>query len=538
MTKPHHHLLTVLIFLSVVLLYPKFAFSAESNVELEWEEVPNAKKYDLEIRSKKNIFNFTVKEPLWVGRLSPGFFKMRIRGSDKRGVPGEWSDFQEFTVFLDSPQIISPVSGTVIGTRSNDIHNVSFEWKKVFAGKRYILDVRGVDSTFHKQVELTDNHVSMDLPVATKFVATVKSANEVLTSNPEKESNVEFIVSSKKLSPPKIVQPDSLHIREIKWSKPEFTQGYSYILEKFDAQSQKYMVFEENAETRSEVMPFKKEWPGGNYRLSVKAIASYRPTSDPATLRFAVKDGDRSEKAEELARLRESIERLSGWFGITSLLVNSVEYQNLNYDMTGTQVAYEAIGHTLRVGVGYVTKKSPWGSYVAFENSALEVTGYGEIDYRMLELNSFFKMKPHDAGEFRQIAGIIYKELPDLTFSFSGNFSNYSKISAFGFRYGIEYWHALTPKVGIQANAHIFPLIAGDNTPNGEPFVPTTSVQTGFLLSYRFSKSLTGLGGYAYRTDKMEYKTRPSTFFPEPEAEKNSVTIKGHYFNFVLEYQL
>ncbi|MES2801489.1 MAG: hypothetical protein V4654_03270 [Bdellovibrionota bacterium] len=538
-TQTHRNLIIALFCFFAVVLYPKFAVSVESNVELEWEGIENAKSYDLEVKSSKNTFKFQVKEPIWAGRLSPGFFKMRVRARDKRSVPGEWSEFQEFKVHLDSPDFVNPTSGTIIASSNNENQNVTFKWKKVFSGKKYSLDVQGLDSTFRKQVEINnDEKASIELPVATKFMATIRASNEVLNSNPEKDNVSEFIVSGKKLAPPKITQPESLFVREVKWAKPEFAQAYSYVLEKMDLKSQRYNVFDENKELRGEAMPFRKEWPGGIYRLTVRAIANYRPSSESVSVRFTAKDGDRTEKAEELARLRESIERLSGWFGMASYLINSVEYQNLNYDLTGTQVAYQAIGGTLRAGIGYVTKQKPWGYFVAAEVSTLSVTGFGDVNYNMFEVNSFFKMKPNDSGEFRQTAGLVYKELPDLTANFAGTVKNNSVVSAIGFRYGAEYWLAMTPKLGLQANAHIFPLISGQTTTNGQSFVPSTSVQAGFLVSYRWSKNLTMLGGYAYRTDKMEYKTGPSQNFPAPAAEKNSVTLKGHYLNLFLEYQL
>ncbi|AZZ37700.1 hypothetical protein CIK05_13140 [Bdellovibrio sp. qaytius] len=537
-TQTHRNLIIALFFFIAAVLCPKFVVAAESNVELEWEGIENAKSYDLEVKSTKSTFKFQVKEPIWAGRLSPGFFKMRVRARDKRSVPGEWSDFQEFKVLLDSPDLVSPVSGSIIASNNNDIQNVAFTWKKVFSAKKYTLDVQGLDSTFRKQVDLADDKTALDLPVATKFMATIRASNEVLASNPEKDNVTEFIVSGKKIAAPKLTQPESLFVREVKWTKPENAQAYSYVLEKMDVKSQKYNVFDENKELRGEAMPFKKEWPGGIYRLTVKAIANYRPSSEPVSVRFTAKDGDRTEKAEELARLRESIERLSGWFGMASYLINAVEYQNLNYDLTGTQVGYSAIGGTLRAGIGYVTKQNPWGYFVALESSTLSVSGFGNVNYNMFELNSFFKMKPNDAGEFRQTAGLVYKELPDLTSNFAGTVKNNSVLSALGFRYGAEYWLAMTPKLGLQANGHIFPMITGQKTTNGQAFVPSTSIQAGFLVSYRWSKNLTTLGGYAYRTDKMEYKTAPSPNFPSPAAEKNSVTLKGHYLNLFLEYQL
>ena len=175
---------------------------------------------------------------------------------------------------------------------------------------------------------------------------------------------------------------------------------------------------------------------------------------------------------------------------------------------------------------------------ISYTNVGTNLTAVGNIGYNQFEVNSFFKMKPNDAGEFRQTAGLVYKELPDITSNIAGTVKNSSVLSALGFRYGVEYWHALTPKLGVQGNAHIFPLITGQTTTNGQAFVPSTSLQAGFLFSYRWSKNLTTLGGYAYRTDKMEYKTAPSTNFPSPAAEKNSVTLKGHYLNLFLEYQL
>jgi hypothetical protein len=538
-TQTHRNLILALFLLFAAVLYPKFVFAAsESNVELEWEAVRDAKVYDLEVKSTKNTFKFQTIQPIWAGRLSPGFFKMRVRGRDKRGVPGEWSPYQEFKVFLDSPDWVNPTSGSVITSSNSEFQKVTLRWKKVFGGKKYNLELKGQNSTFTKNIELTDDMISVDLPVATKFSATIRTANEVLTSNPESDKTSEFVVSGKKIASPKIIPPESLFVREIKWQKPEFADGYSYTLEKQDLQNQKFSVIEEKKDLRGESLSFKKELPGGNYRLTVRAMANYRTSSDPASLRFVVKDGDRSEQAEGIARLRESIDRLSGWFIIASSLVNSVEYENLNYDLTGTQTSYEAVGATFRAGFGYATVKNPWGYFIAAESSSLNVTGFGDIRYSMFEVNSYFKMKPNDAGEFRQTAGVVYKELPDLTSNFLGTVKNKSSISGLGLRYGIEYWHAMSSKLGLQTNAHVFPLLLGQTTTNGQALVPSVSLQAGFLLSYRWSKNLTTLGGYAYRSDKIEYKTAPSAVFLNPGSGKNSVTLKGHYINLFLEYQL
>lgn len=538
-TQIHRNLILALFFFLAAVLYPKFGLAAaDSNVELEWEGVPEAKGYDLEVKSTKKTFKFQTTEPIWAGRLSPGFFKMRVRARDKRGVPGEWSQYQEFKVFLDSPDWINPTSGSVVTSSSSELQKMTFKWKTVFGAKKYFLEINGFDSTFNKKIELTGDSISLELPVATKFQATIRSANDVLTSNPEKDMTSEFVVKGKKIASPQINAPESFFVREIKWQKPEFVDSYYYLLEKQDAKNQKMIVVEEKNDLRAESISFKKEWSGGNYRLTVKALANYRISSDATSVRFSVKDGDRSERAEGLARLRESIDRLSGWFVTASSLVNLVEYKNLNYDLTGTQTAYEAMGSTFRFGIGYATIKNPWGYFIAAESSEVEVQGFGNIEYNSLELSSFFKMKPNDAGEFRQTAGVLYKELPDLTLNSMGTFRNSSLLSGLGLRYGVEYWHAMTSKIGVQGNAHVFPLFIKQSTTNGQKLEPTLSYQFGLLMSYRWSKNFTVLGGYAYRFDQVEYRTNPSPRFPNPQSDKNSVSQKGHYVNLFLEYQL
>src|SRR5437868_3223089 len=84
-------------------------------VSFEWEEVPDAKTYDVEIRpaNKETAgkpMTFKTKEAIWSGKLVPGKYTMSLRSRDVRGVPGDWSPVSEFNVNLDPVKIKLPVA--------------------------------------------------------------------------------------------------------------------------------------------------------------------------------------------------------------------------------------------------------------------------------------------------------------------------------------------------------------------------------------------------------------------------------------------
>jgi hypothetical protein len=69
-------------------------------VELEWEEVPGAKLYELEFQSSngKTLSVFKSANHVFKFRFKVGIYKVRSRVADARKVYGDWSSLTEFTV--------------------------------------------------------------------------------------------------------------------------------------------------------------------------------------------------------------------------------------------------------------------------------------------------------------------------------------------------------------------------------------------------------------------------------------------------------
>ncbi len=238
--------------------------------------------------------------------------------------------------------------------------------------------------------------------------------------------------------------------------------------------------------------------------------------------------------AEYTALVRKSIDRVTGWYAVASYLITEIQYRGVNPEK-GSAVAYNALGGTGRVGAGWFSGNSPWGFLGIMDVSGFMFNGKAQT-FASVELNTVYRKTVGDRGEARFQMGPYYKELPETLGDASLQTSEDSKISSAGPHVGAEYWYSLTPKLGIQLNAHLYYSMLKVNTPNGEALTPSMSMQFGFLGSYRFTPSFTGLVGYARREDKMSYKALPGPTNTAVDGDVNESTIVGNYLNIFAEW--
>jgi hypothetical protein len=157
------------------------------------------------------------------------------------------------------------------------------------------------------------------------------------------------------------------------------------------------------------------------------------------------------------------------------------------------------------------------------------------------EANAVYRYQVGERGELRVQMGPFYKELPETvgiktTTTGSGSSSEDQIIKTAGPHVGGEYWYSLSPKLGLQLNAHVYMSVVGLSTPNGQPLEPSMSTQLGLMGSYRITPTFTGLIGYAMREDKVSYKAKPDTSNFAVDGDVNESTIVGNYLNFFAEW--
>ncbi len=510
-------------------------------VEFEWEPIENAKSYELELQklqmeSQKpegKIHLFKSELSHWNGKLEPGPYQMRVRAKDWRKVPGEWSSPEIFKVGLDDVKILFPKAKDLIHSSSAQEAAVQFQWESVGGAESYQINITSNDESFRKELSVSKTMAEFDLPVAHEYTWKIKARGLGLES--DHETSNQFSLLGRKISAPKILAPENKFVREVSWKPSEDAKDYSYLVQRYNPQQKKWEDLARNPSSAENKIQINPNWPGGRYKVILKAQGALRVSSDVVQLSFDVKAGDRSPAAEEVATVRQSIDRLTGWYGIASYLVTVMSYSDSNNDVNST-AEFKGIGGTGRIGLGNLSSKSNWGFLGILDMSGILIDGFGNYTFASSEIGAVYRSNTSDHGEIRQHLGGFYKELPELIIDHQTlNLKEVNQLKFAGAHYGVEYWYALNSKLGLQANFHLYSNLVALATPRSHELSSSGSFQVGFLGSYRLKKNMTGLVGYAYRLDEMKYKTGEAAAIP---GEVNTATIQGHYLNLFLEWAL
>jgi hypothetical protein len=508
-------------------------------VSFEWEVIEGAKTYDVEMTPKLNEteqpkpITYKVTTTQWEGPLKPGSYFMRLRARDYRGVPGDWSEPSEIAVQLEPVIALSPARNSKIQAKDSETESVRLQWKPTAGASEYELTIKDETGQDLIKEKTSKTEYKTKLSVAQNYQWSVRAFDE---SGNESDSIItnQFLIAGPALTAPKIKAPETKFVRNIEWEADPLTEASDVTLFKQNPTSKKWDKFQEFQNVTGNTIPFEESWTGGKYQVLIKAHSNNRESSARVRQTFEVTGGDRSPAAEYNALIRKSIERFNGWFAVASYLVTQISFQGVNFDTDGA-TSYDALGGTGRLGAGWMDPEKSWGFLGIADMSGYIIRGSVKT-YASLEGNAIYKFKVGDRGELRAMAGLFYKELPNTSGSSASSEIETSNVSFIGPRFGAEYWHSLSPKIGFQVNTHVYYSLMKVQTPNGQNIRPSTSTQVGVMGSYRFSNKFTGLVGYTNRTDKVIYEIGPNPQATVQDGDVNSATISGHYLNFLAEY--
>jgi hypothetical protein len=501
----------------------------------EWDPMPGAKSYEIEIKAKKSdikpqLFNLTTTS--WSGELKPGKYTMRLRSKDHRGVPGEWSGAEEFTVKMQAVNLSYPKNNEEVKSNENETAEVALNWEETPYAQTYEVTIRDDSGKVISTSPASTNKFNIKLTVAAKYSWSVIAVEESGEKGPTGDGPFKFALIGKELALPKIKEPETPFIRELTWEKSDLAEKYEVILKRKDPSTKKWHIVTEESSTTTN-LDFPKSYKGGLYQLRVTAVANLRKKSKSHQINFPVANGDRSPKAESLALSRKSIDRTKAWYFIASYLITQIHYTAINIDR-GSGPSTDAFGGTGRLGLGWFAENSPFGFLGVGDLSGF-IIGQKNYTYPSIEAHGIIKYVAGTLGEFRVSSGLYYKEIPEILANARTGAFTVSQLGATGVHGGGEYWYSMTSKLGLQVNGRMYYPLSG-KTPTGEKIIPTISYQFGFLGSYRLNEKATGLMGYAYRKDVINYKAANSDVISSYNSNLSSVT--GSYLNFFLEWDL
>lgn len=232
--------------LAVLFLSLSFALTAQTaeryrrNVEFEWEAIEGAAQYDLEIQKDKKPLRFNTKNAIWVGNLTPGNYKIKIRAKDQRGVPADWSPPVDFIVALETPHLLSPASEKEILSKAEEKTELHFSWDVVKGADTYSFELSSEDGTFEKKEELKKTEISLKLSVAKKYNWKVNATGMGMQS--EQPALGQFSLLGEKIKTPTLEKPESEFVREVKWQAVPFAQSYTYNLSRLDPKTKTWKL--------------------------------------------------------------------------------------------------------------------------------------------------------------------------------------------------------------------------------------------------------------------------------------------------------
>ncbi|MFL5785669.1 MAG: hypothetical protein ACJ76H_13720 [Bacteriovoracaceae bacterium] len=164
------------------LLISSFSLFAQGTgtrwIDIEWEEVKGASSYEVELFEDKSGTlvprgKHKVESAEWSNAVPPGKYSLRMRSLDKRGVPGEWSDYIPVKVRMHNPQLFHPAVDAKVTTP-----NVDFEWSDIEGAALYQLVVKtDSDKIIHNAI-VRDVRASIYLEDLGTYLWTVYALEE------------------------------------------------------------------------------------------------------------------------------------------------------------------------------------------------------------------------------------------------------------------------------------------------------------------------------------------------------------------------
>lgn len=540
------------------LLISLFLFSSAAwgdaykrSVAFEWEPIAGAYAYDLQIikvvpGGEEKVANFVTQTPEFNGKLAPGRYNMKLRSRDRRGIAGVWAAPSPFDVPLEKVKISFPLSQAKIVAKEPVEESVTFTWKEVGGAEAYLFELTGDSGRLNIKEQVKGTEFKATLPVAQNFSwkITALGADGL---NSEDVVQTSFSVWGQKLERPQVERPETEFVRDIKWSRPRFTENYDFLIARFNPATKKWESRKSVKNFSENSFPFDSTWPGGKYKISLRAKANLRSHSDVTSLLFSVRNGDRSPAAEYIATVRKSIDRVNGWYAMASYFITEIGFTSNYRNLFLEPINFKAIGGTGRLGGGWMSERSPWG-FISIVDLGGFVYNSKVSTYASVEASAIHRILIADRDEFRTHMGLFYKEtpqsLPDISDpqftsqAATGSFTTVVKNqSTVGPHLGFEYWRSLTPKLGLQFNTHFYYNSMKISTPSGGAMKPSLSTQYGLMGSYRVTKRFTGLTGLTYREDNASYVDEQSLPVSGSNFSNDVTTkIQGFYLSFYAEY--
>lgn len=521
-----------LLIVQIIVFFTLNLVAEPRTIQLEWEPDLAAISYQVEIGKKQSPISFQtfsdILTPKFLGFLEPGEYWMRVRGLDDRKIYGSWSDKTSFTVKAAPPVLLLPQNYMSINSL-NETENVKFKWKPLKGSDTYNLVIVSEKSgpIFNQNLELTE--FSLNLKTADKYKWFVQALDEHGNPGEKPIDSNEFVILGPALKKVNIIKPYNKYVRDIKFEANDGFNEFRINFLRFNLLTRSW-VDQGDFKISENAVTFPKSWPGGRYQIVIQPLAQYRNMTQASLLEFDVVDGDRSRLAENLAYIRESIERTDGIYFNLGLQLAPVEFKSQIVSQNQS-FSFSAMAQYLLLGLGYLKPQQNWGFYINSEHNLVQFD-IGQKLFSTYEISAIYRFNRLNDDDIQLRLGYFSSHIPEFMNQQSGYDINSLEIS--GASLGLEYWKSLNPKWAYSAHFN-FKYGLNGQTYSGHQITDSSMMSLGLQGAYKYNSKLSVLAGYAYRNTEISYNDVNTNL---DVSSKSKTQYNGHFLNLSFEYTL
>jgi hypothetical protein len=259
-------------------------------IDLEWDEVPGALGYDLELFEIIGDKEFTrgifhSDKPHWARETPTGKYNVKIRALDNRKVPGPWGEAISVVIQLDQPQLIQPLNNESFTASEFEDLTINFQWNKVTGATLYhlvvfnsknqaILNQVIKENEFRTNLSKIDNYKWYVLPLMSS--EDKKEANEILAEKT-------FQIRGPALSTP-VVDIEIISKKGIVFLWEEVSKAENYNFEIFKLENKEFKKSLSGSTNKPVIAIAKEKLPEGKYLVAIKALAQKYRDSEIAKI--------------------------------------------------------------------------------------------------------------------------------------------------------------------------------------------------------------------------------------------------------------
>lgn len=501
-------------------------------VYIEWEPIPSAAGYDIEIKTlqmeKPWSRILSSKEAKLRAPLPTGQFQFRVRAKDRRGVTGPWSGFENLTVKMGTVRLLIPSENWEKVADGKESEMVHFAWTKSTAAAGYRVEIQSEDRqfVFAKVTKQTD--IDVAIPPGGRFrwsvqTLTASQMNSQMTSRETSDAEIvasSFSLLSQRKTRPAFAPVKNAFVREIQWKIGSYADGVMLNFHRWNSAKDTWEIFHQ-IETSESFFEVPADWPGGKYRVSAWAKKNGKTISERSELEFELFNGDRSVASEAHFFLSDYLNRTSGLFLWANYILSQVHYE-ATAPRLNSQTQFEALTGTLSAGAEYLVWDN-WGGRAIGNFGGVIIDGKNHTLYG-LELDGIWRSRVADLADSRVWMGLLSYQVPQTAVSAATGASDVQTLGVQSLVVGADLWRAWTSEWGYKFHGDFVKAISGQSG-FGETLAQGQRWQVGLLATYSWTPQMQWHFGYTFKDEDYRMKAAQSGL---SGAE---IRIQGHYFN-------